>query len=612
MSTNISKEKRDGLIRKIQSIRKYLSEAKQDENTGNLLMYLNELEKDVKGKKYGLIFEEHREAIDDLMDTHTPVLTEDKDLFIDNGGRMNFIIEGDNLPALKLLDKTHKGKIDLIYIDPPYNTGNNDFIYDDNYVNEDDGYRHSKWISLMRERLIVARDLLTIEGAIFIQINDVEIAQLKMICDEIFGESNFINIISVNMKNIAGASGGGEDKKFKKNCEYILIYARNYDYLPIFNNAYDYIEIWEMIEQYNKTGKSWKYTSVLLNEGDKKYIGSTVDGDGNDINIYIRENPIIKSVKQVARDEDITEKDVYYKYGNKIFQTAMPQSSIRPRVMQKVMELGIKGDFYSIEYVPRTGRNKGKVYEQFYKGESFRLLAWLRDVSEEIEGKLYKKTLQGTYWDFVAGTKNLTKEGNVEFNNGKKPLDLLKRIINLYPSKTLTVLDFFAGSGTTAHAVISLNYEDNGTRQFILCTNNENNICKEKTYRRIANVVNGYTTSTGKTFSPLPASLKYYKVDFIPISEKFYYEYADELLKHIRELVELENGINFTGNAEIAILLTDQELKDFVKIIDDFNKCRTIYLGHNVLFDGEQEQLFKKKEIEIKVIPNYYYRQMEG
>lgn len=116
MSTNISKKKRDDLLDKIKQIRAFIAAAPQDENTGNLLSYLYELEKDVNGKKYGLVFEEHREEIDEVLDTHTPVLTEDADLFIDHGGQMNFLLEGDNLAALKLLEKTHRGKIDLIYI----------------------------------------------------------------------------------------------------------------------------------------------------------------------------------------------------------------------------------------------------------------------------------------------------------------------------------------------------------------------------------------------------------------------------------------------------------------------------------------------------------------
>lgn len=197
MSTNISKQKREDLLNKIKEIRTFISAAPQDENTGNLLSYLSDLEKDVNGKKYGLVFEEHREEIDEMLDTHTPVLTESKDLFIDNGGQMNFLIEGDNLSSLKLLEKTHRGKIDLIYIDPPYNTGKKDFIYDDRYVDKEDSYRHSKWISFMYNRLHIAKSLLSKNGVIFISIDDNELANLRLLCDSVFGEQNFVAIISV-------------------------------------------------------------------------------------------------------------------------------------------------------------------------------------------------------------------------------------------------------------------------------------------------------------------------------------------------------------------------------------------------------------------------------
>lgn len=153
MSTNISKQKREDLLSKIKEIRTFISNASQDENTWKLLSYLSDLEKDVNGKKYGLVFEEHREEIDEVLDTHTPVLTENKDLFIDNGGQMNFLIEGDNLASLKLLEKTHKGKIDFIYIDPPYNTRKKDFIYDDVFVDKNDLFAHSKWISIYKKKI---------------------------------------------------------------------------------------------------------------------------------------------------------------------------------------------------------------------------------------------------------------------------------------------------------------------------------------------------------------------------------------------------------------------------------------------------------------------------
>ena len=165
---NVSKQHREDLLNKIQQIRTYIATAPQDANTGNLLLYLDELTKDVKGKKYGLVFEQHREQIDEILDTHTPVLTEEKDLFIDNGGEMNFLIEGDNLAALKLLEKTHKGKIDVIYIDPPYNTGAKDWKYNNDYVDGSDSYRHSKWLSMMEERLTLAKKLLNPKDSVLI------------------------------------------------------------------------------------------------------------------------------------------------------------------------------------------------------------------------------------------------------------------------------------------------------------------------------------------------------------------------------------------------------------------------------------------------------------
>lgn len=205
MSTNISKKKRDDLLDKIKQIRAFIAAAPQDENTGNLLSYLSELEKDVNGKKYGLVFEEHREEIDEVLDTHTPVLTEDADLFIDHGVQMNFLIEGDNLASLQLLEKTHKGKIDLIYIDPPYNTGAKDFVYDDAFVDTTDGFNHSKWLSFMKQRLSLSKKLLAAHGTIFISIDDNEFSQLKLLCDEVFGANNYVdmmfddgNIISPN------------------------------------------------------------------------------------------------------------------------------------------------------------------------------------------------------------------------------------------------------------------------------------------------------------------------------------------------------------------------------------------------------------------------------
>ncbi|MGF7433512.1 site-specific DNA-methyltransferase [Pasteurella bettyae] len=404
----------------------------------------------------------------------------------------NLFIEGENLDVLKALQKSYFNSVKMIYIDPPYNTGN-DFVYNDSFAqskaeyaeavgdldeqgklkkafvknSKENGHYHSNWLNMMLPRLHLARNLLKDDGVIFISIDDNEQAQLKLLCDEVFGEENFVNAIAINMKNIAGASGGGEDKRLKKNVEILLIYVKSYESFNGFENVYEYREISELVEEYKQTGKSWKYTSVLVDKGNANYICSTVDGEGNEIKIYSRKGYQINSVSELSKLENLPEKEIYKKYATKIFQTAMPQSSIRSRVMKAVSELSIENDFFSIEYIPRSGRNKGILYEQFYKGDNFRLLAWLKDVSEEINGELYKKEMQGTFWDFVSETKNLTKEGNIPFPNGKKPVALLKRLLEMQDDKNCLVLDFFCGSGTTAHSVMKLNYEDNGKRRYI-------------------------------------------------------------------------------------------------------------------------------------------------
>ena len=378
------------------------------------------------------------------------ILLEDKDKSYGDPQSENMLIHGDNLIALQALQQDYAGKIKCIYIDPPYNTGSAFEYYDD-------GLEHSEWLQMMHPRLQLLRNLLSDDGSIWIQIDDEEQAYLKVMCDEIFGRANFVNMVSVNMKNIAGASGGGEDRRLKKNCEYILIYAKNYDLLDTFRAAYDYEEISELVERYKEEGISWKYTSVFLDEGEKRYIASTVDGDGNEIKIFEHTNYVLKSIGAVAKDEGITEKDVYYRYAGRIIRTTMPQSSIRPRVMKRLQKMGYSNDLISIEYVPKTGKNKGTVYTQYYKGDKYNLFAWLSDVLEERDGVYYKKTMQGTYWDYTAGTKNLTKEGKVEFPNGKKPEALISRIFSMTTIEGDYVLDSFLGSGTTAAVAQKMN-----------------------------------------------------------------------------------------------------------------------------------------------------------
>lgn len=519
MSTNISKKKREDLLDKIKQIRAFIAAAPQDENTGNLLSYLSELEKDVNGKKYGLVFEEHREEIDEVLDTHTPVLTEEADLFIDHGGQMNFLLEGDNLAALKLLEKTHRGKIKMIYIDPPYNTANKDFAYDDTRVDLTDTFRHSKWLSFMRERLRIARNLLRDDGILFISIDDNEQSDLKLLCDEIFKEENFFSqvIIQSNKR-------GQTYKQIAKTHEYLLIYTRSPE------AEFNEIDKTDDDNDLNLLDKIGAYNVRELRNRNPKF------GKHNRPNLFY---PIYVNPSIVDKDGFCPISLAYTTdYCVEVYPFNSTGGESCWRWSTKLLSENINSNTQFSNVVARAKRDGTfNIYEKYRKTTYKAKSIWLEtDVITE------------------KGTVELGELGLSERFPFPKPLFLLKKCLQIGTNSNDIILDFFAGSGTTGHAVMKLNAEDGGTRRFILCTNNENGICRDVTYERIRRVIDK---------EDYAASLKYYKVDYVPISDRMYYEYADELLRHIRELVELENGINFTGNEEIAIVLTDEELEIF-------------------------------------------------
>lgn len=560
MSTNISKQKRDDLIGKIKAIRTYIASAQQDENTGALLTYLSELEKEVKAKKYGLVFEEHREKIDETLATHTPVLTEEKDLFIDNGGQLHFLIEGDNLAALQLLLKTHREKIDLIYIDPPYNRGVDDFIYDDSKIVKSDSYIHSKWLSFMDRRLELAKKLLAPNGAIFISIDDNEQADLKLLCDNIFGEQFFAGMIPWRKRTAKNDVPFGISQDF----EWILIYA-----------------------------KGSSFSAFTQRKNERKYY-RTDDIPGREWRVH-----------------DLTTQRSAIERPNSNFTLIDPKSGKEYLVNPNRVWAVTKDTF------PIFLREQRIVFPgdySFLKHDK-PVMRYFRD---EDEAKALRKT--GTIAGIssvstllpssVGMTQDGTKDLGVLFPNKAfpfpKPVELIKYLIQLgtVNKPNATVLDFFAGSGTTGQAILRNNSEiETINHRFILCTNNENNICREVTYERIKRVIER---------EDYRDSLKYYRIDYISISEKMYYEYADELLLHVRELVELENGVNFIGNAEIAIVLTDEEMEAFVANVEEYTACKRLYRGHDILLTAEQESLLRAHDITICVIPDYYYRDLEG
>ena len=393
-----------------------------------------------------------------------------------------------------------------IYIDPPYNTGN-DFIYNDKFKkdideellesgqvdeegnrmvtnNQSNGRFHSDWLSMMYPRLKLARNLLTDDGVIFISIDDKELFNLKKVCDEIFGENNYLNTVAVNAKVSAGASGGGEDKRLKKNIEYLLIYVKNISNLNNIKPIYKNTELMKYIDKMKRENKSFKYTSVLYKMEDIKKIKIIKDGTGDDIVISKVFNYEIKSIKQIAQLEKITEEEVYNKYFDKIMTTTNAQTSIRTRVWDATS--GDDGMFIA-SYVSKSGKNKGKITNYIFMGKQKVLVIWLKDTIIFIDDVPYKQEKIGTYWEGFSWI-NVTKEGNIKFDNGKKPIDFIFQMLEMSNCrKNDIVLDFFSGSASTGHSVLEYNSKNKTNLKYILVQIPEQVELKNKEYIKYLN-----------------------------------------------------------------------------------------------------------------------------
>lgn len=376
------------------------------------------------------------------------ILIEDKEksysrsnntLLESNGINDNILIHGDNLLALKALEPKFTGKIKCIYIDPPYNTGSAFEHYDDNL-------EHSTWLSLMKPRLELLRKLLSDDGVIFIQIDDNEQAYLKVLCDEIFGRNNFINMICVKAKASSGASGGGEDRRLKKNVEYILSYSKSQAFIN-FAPMYEKTMLKIYIEQRKSSKINFAYKSVLLDKGIEEYLTSTLAGNGEKIEIYKVNNYVIKSVSQVAKEEGVSEYDVYSKYIDRIFTLENAQTSIRQRIKDATP---LDDGYYIAKYYPVSGKNKNKYTSVGFMGNTRRLVSFLHNlVTVDSDGNIWKYDKIGTLWSDLSWSA-VSTEGTVNFPNGKKPEQLIQRIIEMSTNPGDLVLDSFLGSGTTA------------------------------------------------------------------------------------------------------------------------------------------------------------------
>lgn len=394
-----------------------------------LIELLNKQDKELALKKYGLVWDSEKEPEKVVLDCekNLPILQRisEKEIKTDDSD-YNILIEGDNFHALSVLNYTHKGKIDVIYIDPPYNKGENDFVYNDKFVNKDDGYLHSKWLNFMEKRLLLAKQLLSQEGAIFISIDEDEHSNLKLLCDKIYGEGNFVGNIIWRKKY----GGGQADDYFVTEHEYILVYAKS-------KKEFSWIdeEVEKDISKYNKideNGNRFKLTKlakwgnnarredrptmyfpILTPEGEEYY---PLDPHGNDGRWR---------VGKAKMDYLISNKLVYWDNNN---------GDLIPKEIEYYKECDTETDTLKARSI-------------------------LYDVAETADGS--------NALTQIFGEKD-------KFNN-PKPVGLIKYILkHTIQKENSVILDFFAGSGSTAQAVMEYNSENDLGLRFIVCTNNEN------------------------------------------------------------------------------------------------------------------------------------------
>lgn len=439
-------------------------------------------------KKYGLVWEDKPENVEERLRDELPVLTEVKERAIisdDPDAPNHILIEGDNLEALTALTYTHAGKIDVIYIDPPYNTGNKDFIYNDSYVDKEDSFRHSKWLSFVSKRLAIAKRLLSPSGVIFISIDDNEQAQLKLLCDEIFGYDNFI----ATLPRITKASGKTTDR-IAQNHDYLMIYAKNETQCKIIGIPHD--------------DDGFKYIDEFYQQRGKFKLNQALDYDSLSYSASL-DYPIQINGETFYPGGDY-EKHLERLKGNH------KRADWAWRWSEELFQFGLANGFI----VVKDGRNGKRLYTKTYQRVTIEKNGNRYQI---IEKERLKPVQSIQLIESCFSNDNAKKELGAIFEeipfDYPKPTSIMHYMLQTIPECS-TILDFFAGSGTTLHATMQLNAEDGGSRRCILVTNNENNICEEVTYERNKRVINGYVKPNGEEVDGLIRNtLRYYKTDFV-------------------------------------------------------------------------------------------------
>jgi len=501
-------------------------------------------------KTYGLVWENHEEAVEELLREQLPVLREvpERRIISDDADAPNhIIIEAENLHALVALTYTHAGKIDVIYLDPPYNTGNGDFTYNDKIVDEEDSYRYSKWLAFMKKRLKMARELLSENGVIFISIDDYSQAQLKLLCDSVFDissnpkNSNFITTLIWNKQH------SQQQGLFKKYHEYVLVYAKNKDLLKnVLSKASGTIEAGAMKKISTKNPAStFSFPAGTKVEAPD---GTTFSGTyGDSEKVTVVKGPFV------------------VENGQTVFPIVLSAGWTQKKQMQSWFE---GKDTYD---------TKGQKVLEFFFNSTGKIKC------RKERGAITPNTFLPEFGMGSEQTGHLEEiMGKPDTFTNPKPVEMVKLFLDWFCPTDGTIMDFFAGSGTTLESTMQLNAEDGGHRQCILVTNNENGICEQVTYERNKRVIQGYTTPKGEQVAGLTKNnLRYYKADFIS---------REPSSKNKRELVK----------AATDLLCIKENMYQEAKMVCNGKTLRKDYARR--FADGKREMLIIYEPAVIKYI----------
>lgn len=549
------------------------------EQEQQLQIRIRELEKEIarlhtqiKEQRYGLTWLDVPEAFETESENKIPILEEVKHKAIDEGGKTppHIIIEGDNYHALTCLNYTHRGRIDVIYIDPPYNTGSDGFTYKDKRiltqfpdgspVPKEHPLRHSYWLSFMSKRLELAKKLLAKDGVIFISINEEEYAQLKLLCDSIFIESNYVTTITIKVRHEDRILKG--DKPIHETTEFLLMYQKS----PAFKIQKRFVD--------NSTPKDYKYKITELIDNPQ-----IIDMGGKMVSVFKQGEYKIEEF-----DEDFSLLKKINIRGS--IKTGNSSGRFHMAHLEK-----LRDDFNVLYKVPNMG-DDGIGYRYFISRKDSKQINGSYFQGAPLNRQDIREIPYPNFFDFEPDFNEVGQEGGVPFGGGKKPIAFIQQLIEIFTKKKdFTILDFFAGSGSTGHCIIDMN-NNGGCRQFILVQSpdltyeikNGQKVAKpgctdvftagfdrivDVTYQRCKNVINGYKTAKGETVEGLGGHLKYYKTAFVGKNASRNATDADrvELSHKAGYLLALgENTLDEITSTKLYQIFADCERKKYTTI----------------------------------------------